>query len=203
MTLGRVDFSETGDAPVLGGALTLRSARELANRIDRERARGADVIADYFAAQRRADASATASAANSFTKLLREFFVDHKTRKWGTRPRRWRGDAQMMGLVWLSDSDPAAVEPELVKGSLADRWRDRPVAEIDAHDVYAVVDEARRLGIPGTERRGLKARPKIAAGRSTPPSRNSSLGRCGIKKLSPTPRAALGTPGRRPRGSGY
>ena len=46
LTLGRVDLTdnETGDAPVLGGALTLRQARELANRIDRERARGVDVV---------------------------------------------------------------------------------------------------------------------------------------------------------------
>ena len=30
---------------------------------------------------------------------------------------------------------------------------DKPVAEIDGHDIYAVVDETRRLGIPGRGRR--------------------------------------------------
>src|SRR5262245_35821003 len=42
LTLGRVDLSdgETADEPTLGGALTLRQARELANQIDRKRARG-------------------------------------------------------------------------------------------------------------------------------------------------------------------
>ena len=29
----------------------------------------------------------------------------------------------------------------------------RPVAEIDGHDIHGVVDEARRLGVPGLDRR--------------------------------------------------
>ena len=46
LTLGPVDFSNTeaSDEPVLGGPLTLRQARQLAAKIDRERARGIDVI---------------------------------------------------------------------------------------------------------------------------------------------------------------
>ena len=40
-------------------------------------------------------------------------------------------------------------EPEEAKGGLAQRWADRPVASIDAHDVWSVIDEARRAAIPG------------------------------------------------------
>jgi len=36
---------------------------------------------------------------------------------------------------------------------LSDRWCDKPVAEIDAHDIYGVVDESRRRGVPGLKRR--------------------------------------------------
>ena len=43
-------------------------------------------------------------------------------------------------------------EPTIIPGSLAERWRDKPVAEVTDDDVYAVVDEARRRGIPGLPR---------------------------------------------------
>jgi len=29
------------------------------------------------------------------------------------------------------------------------RWADRPACEVDDHDVWSVVDETRRLGVPG------------------------------------------------------
>src|SRR5262245_66182834 len=53
LTLGRVDFSdaETADEPVLGGALSLRQARQLANEIDRKRARGVDVVEEHKASK--------------------------------------------------------------------------------------------------------------------------------------------------------
>ena len=46
LTLGPVDLSnkEASDEPVVGGPLTLRQARQLAVKIDRERARGIDVV---------------------------------------------------------------------------------------------------------------------------------------------------------------
>lgn len=36
-----------------------------------------------------------------------------------------------------------------IPDSLTIRWGDRPVGKIDGHDIWSVVDEARRLGIPG------------------------------------------------------
>jgi integrase len=44
----------------------------------------------------------------------------------------------------------------VIKGGLAQRWADRPVREIDGHDVFGVIDETRRLGVPGLERRSEK-----------------------------------------------
>jgi integrase len=155
LTLGRADLSdqETADEPQLGGVLTLRQARELANRIDRERARSIDVVEQYKADKSRRLTESKNNAQNTFGKAVQEFFVDYKT-KWGARPRRWRTDARLLGLRWVYLSDPSKTEPTVAKGSLADIWRDKPVTAIDGHDVHAVVDEARKLGIPGMGRRG-------------------------------------------------
>jgi integrase len=156
LTLGPVDLSdnEAADEPTLGGALTLRQARELANQIDRERARGIDVVAQHKANKTRHRIAAAEKAANTFAAAAHEFFIDYKT-KHKERPRRWRGDARLLGLEWPADCDPAKVEPKVMPGSLAATWADRPVTDIDGHDVHAVVDDARRRGVPG-----LKARNK-------------------------------------------
>jgi integrase len=154
LTLGRVDLSdaETADAPTLGGALTLRQARQLANEIDRQRARGLDVVAERRVEKHRERTAAAQRSASTFAAAAREFFVDHKVKRWGTRPRRWRGDARLLGLDWPRGCDPATTAPRVLPGSLADRWADRAVADITDDDVYAVVDEARRHGVPGLPR---------------------------------------------------
>jgi integrase len=155
LTLGPVELSdaEPKDDPKLGGALTLRQARELANQIDRQRARGIDVIEFYKADRSRKKADAVERAANTFGSAVREFFVDHRTRKWGARPRRWRASARMLGLDWPLDcDDPTKVEPTVRRGSLADTWCAKPLVEIDGHDVHGVVDQARKHGIPGLDR---------------------------------------------------
>lgn len=155
LTLGRVDLlgEESSDGPVVGGPLTLRAARELANKIDRQRAMGVDVVEEYKAAKLRQRAESETRIANSFGAAAREFFVDHKARKRKTRPRRWRGDAALLGLRWPPGCDPATSEPEVIRGGLADTWRDKPVADISRFDVAAVVEDARKLGVPGLERR--------------------------------------------------
>lgn len=157
LTLGAVHLSdkkdeEPKDEPVLGGALTLRQARQLANKIDRERARGLDVIEEHKAAQRRQHAAALQRSASLFGAAAREFFADHKVKRWNTRPRRWRGDARLLGLRYPPQCDPATTEPEVIAGGLVASWADKPVADIDGDDIYVVVDEARRLGIPGLKR---------------------------------------------------
>ena len=155
LTLGPLDSSdrETLDDPVLGAPLTLGMARQLANQINRERARGIDVVEHYRAEASRKRAAAADEASNTFGTLAREFFVSHQT-KWGARPRRWRDDARLLGLRWAPGQDPAGegVEPEIVRGSLVDTWAQKPVAKIDAHDIVAVIDDASKNGIPGLEK---------------------------------------------------
>ena len=147
LTLGSVDTSkrETTDAPVLGGALTVGQARELAARIDRERARGLDVIEEHKAERARKRTAAAEWAANTFGACAREFVINHKT-KHGQRPRRWREDAALLGLQYAPGADPAITEPQVIKGGLADTWRDKPVASIDGHDIHAAIAEARKGG---------------------------------------------------------
>jgi integrase len=149
MSIGRVDLSdrETKDEAVIGGALTLRQARELANKIDRQRAQGLDVIEEVKAERSRKNTAAADRAANTFGTCLREFFADYRTRRWKTRPRRWRDDAALLGLRYPPGADPAEDQPsEVVKGGLADVWHDKPVAGIDGHDIHGVIDAASKLG---------------------------------------------------------
>jgi integrase len=149
ITLGGVDLPdiEPEDNPVRGAVLTLRQARELAAQYDRKRARGVDVIHDIKVEKlRQQDATADRTAvANSFGVLARQFFTDYVTEKWQARPRRWRENASVLGLKYPLGSDPiAGVEPEVIKGSLADKWDKKPVAEIDKFEVESVLDEAHR-----------------------------------------------------------
>ena len=154
LTLGPYDGSrrELKDVPVIGQPLTLAAARALAATVNRERALGIDVVGECKAAKSRQGAAAAHREANTFAAALQEFFVDHKTRK-GARPRRWREDAAALGLRFPPGSDPATVEPTIIRGGLADIWRDKTLAEIDGHAVFTAVDAARRLGSPGRSRR--------------------------------------------------
>jgi integrase len=43
---------------------------------------------------------------------------------------------------------------ETISKGLAERWRDKPIAEIDGHDIHTLIDETRQRGVPGLERRG-------------------------------------------------
>ena len=160
LTLGPLDTSdrETSGDPVLGGPLTLGMARELTNRINRERARGIDVVEHYKAEVSRKRAAAGDEAANTFGGVAKEFFVHHTT-KWGTRPRRWRDDARLLGLRWVPGSDPAEVEPEIIKGSLVGTWSSRLVARIDAHDIIAAIDDTTKNDIPDLEKTNPGASP--------------------------------------------
>ena len=85
--------------------------------------------------------AAAHAAANTFATAARDFIEGHARRK----VRRWHELARFLGLR------PDTLE--LIPKGLADRWAERPVAEIDGHDIHGVVDEARRLGVPGLERR--------------------------------------------------
>jgi integrase len=147
LTLGPVDISgkEMPAEPVRGAPLTLAGARALASEVHRQRAMGRDVIADHAAAKHRRRTEVAEGAANTFGTLVPRFIAEHARPK----TRRWRDTARLLGLRYPKGDG----EPEQVRGGLVQRWADRPVREIDAHDVWSVIDEARRLGMPGLERR--------------------------------------------------
>jgi integrase len=147
LTLGPVDFSdtETADEPTHGAAHTLGQARQRAAEIDRKRKRGIDVIAEIKAEQLRKRSAVADAEANSFTMAVREFFKDYETKKWNTKPRRWRSDAATLGLRYKPGADPATAEPEIIKGGLCETWAKKSVTEIDSYLVHTVVDQARKI----------------------------------------------------------
>jgi integrase len=147
LTLGTVDLigGESEQEPVLGGVLTLAAARKLAAEVQRQRAMGRDIVADYAADRERRKAAHAARARNVFGGAARSF-VDEYAR---LKTRRWRETASLLGLR-------VGPTEELIpaRGGLAERWSDMPVADITAHHIHALVDEVRRRGVPGLVRRG-------------------------------------------------
>jgi len=132
---------ETEEAPQVSAPLTLAAARALAAQVLREKAAGGDPIGAHKARRSAAHADAVEAGQNCYGIAAREY-VDEYTRK---KNRNWRDAARLLGL----DYPQAGGEPAIVRGGLAERWRDRPVREIDGHAVWSVVDEARRIGSPG------------------------------------------------------
>jgi integrase len=133
---------------VLGAPLSLAAARVLSAEIHRQRAQGRDVIADHATAKHRRRTEIKESAENTFAAAVVDFIDQHARLK----TRRWRANARLLGLAYSKDGSGG---PTVIKGGLAERWSDRPVTKIHPHDIWAVVDEARRLGVPGLERRAI------------------------------------------------
>jgi integrase len=155
IVLGPFDLSghELKETPQIGQPLSLAGARALAADIHRRRAHGEDVIGEHKARKIRRRSEAVERGSLAFGACVVEFFRDYKTKRWHSRPRRWHEDARALGLAWERDADPAKVAPEIIKGGLAARWADKPVGDIDEPDILAVVDEARKHGIPGLGQR--------------------------------------------------
>ena len=146
-TLGPIDLSgkEAESEPVLDSPLTLASARRLAAEIHRQRALGRDVVADYAASRRRQKSEHETRAKSTFAAAARDFIDEYASKK----TRRWRETARLLGLAYPVSGG----EPSLIRGGLCERWSDKPITEVDGHDVHALVDETRRSGAPGLERR--------------------------------------------------
>jgi integrase len=155
IVLGPFDLSghELKETPQIGQPLGVAAARALAADIHRRRALGEDVIGQHKARKIRRRTEAAEQTALTFGACAVEFFRDYKTKRWHTRPRRWHEDARTLGLSWPRDADPAKQDPEVIKGGLAARWADKAVAEIDEADILAIVDDARKHGIPGLDQR--------------------------------------------------
>jgi integrase len=153
IVLGPYDLSghELRETPQIGQPLGVAAARALAADVHRRRMVGEDVIGQHKARKIRRRTEAAEKAALTFGACAVEFFRDYKTR-WHSRPRRWFEYARVLGLHWPRDAEPTKVDPEVIRGGLAERWADKPVTEIDEADVLAIVDNARRHGIPGLGR---------------------------------------------------
>jgi integrase len=150
VTLGSCDVSgaEIAGEPVVGGHLTLAAARRLATDLHRQRAMGKDIAADAVAAKRRKKHAREALAAATFGRAVVDY-VDYAK----TRQRSWVAVGRMLGI----DEDL-----KVIAGGLADRWRDKPVSEIDGHDIHAIVEDRRHRGIPGRGRRAAGATAALA-----------------------------------------
>jgi integrase len=135
LTLGPVTDVEADAEPIIGAPLTLAAARQLAVGLHRERALGKDIIA----VRHREKLELKAKGAKTFGQAVVDFIEQHAQRK----TRRWQETANLLGV-----RDRLAIP----KG-LADRWRDRPVTDINGDDIFGVVEEAREHGVPGLERR--------------------------------------------------
>jgi integrase len=135
LTLGPYSPENSSAEPIVGAPLSLAAARALATDILHRRAAGEDVVGTRL----REKAELRAAAANTFAVAAGDFIREHSMRK----VRGWRAQAKLLGLNGL----------EAIPGGLAERWRDRPITSIDGHDVHKVVDECRKRGVPGTQRR--------------------------------------------------
>ena len=135
------NVKEPDTAPAIGGHLTLAAAHRLVAALRHEIAQGRDPAAAHIKDKQQRRIAASGAAANTFAGAARDFIEGHARKK----VRRWRELARLLGL------EPETLAP--IPRGLADRWAEQPVAEIDGHDIHAVIDEARRIGIPGLERR--------------------------------------------------
>ena len=84
------------------------------------------------------------SSEDTFSAAARDFIEDHVKKN----TRRWHETARNIGIQPAEDGTL-----EIIDGSLADRWRNQPISEIDEDMIFRVVDEARRKGVPGLGRR--------------------------------------------------
>jgi integrase len=145
LTLGTVDLSgkEAECEPVVGGHHSLTAARRLAADVRRQRALGRDVVSDLAAEKMRRKAELNGAAQSTFAAAARDYIELERRKK--ERNRGWRNTARLLGFNYPADGG----EPTLVKGGLAERWGDLPVAELAADDLHAIVDEARARSVPG------------------------------------------------------
>ncbi|MGE3990112.1 tyrosine-type recombinase/integrase [Pseudorhodoplanes sp.] len=165
--LGPYDFSgkEVEGEPVIGQPLTITGARYLAGKMHRDR-KGKDVIAELREAKEKARIQTRMDVENNFADLARVFADEHVKPK----TRRWQETCRCLGLRYDETEAGRKVEDETetarlrriwpaVKGGLAERWAERTIRSIDAIAIETVVEEARKIGIPGVKvrRKGRNA----------------------------------------------
>jgi integrase len=116
--------------------------------VQRQRALGNDVVAN----RRREKLERKAGHSNIFSQAALDFTEQYLQRN----VRRWQATARLLGVV--AGDDGLTLAPK----GLADRWRDRPLGEISADDIHAIINEVREKAVPGLERRGDGPSPAMA-----------------------------------------
>jgi integrase len=144
--LGAVDLSggEAMGTPELGKPMTLAGARWLVAEMQHERGKGHNVIADRRAKNKVQKVEADERNTRLFA-VVAERFIDEYARP---STRRWKETAHILGLNYGEDGKPIRM-----KGGLAESWGDKEITTITSDEVYHVVDDAKRHGIPGLPRR--------------------------------------------------
>jgi integrase len=142
LVLGSVNT--TGDAnrdpdPVIGGHLTLAGAHRLVAALRHRLAMGRDPAADHQADRHKL----SLLAADTFAVAASDFLLQHAK----VKTRRWRDQARLLGLREAGEG------LELIDKGLADRWRNKPLSEIDADVIFRLIEEVRNKGVPGLELR--------------------------------------------------
>lgn len=142
LTLGPAALvgGEMEGEPVLGSPLTLAAARRLAMQVHQDRARGKDVVA----AMHREKLERAVRGGADFARATKDFVEQYAMR----HTRGWEQTARYLGLEAAEDG----VLTPIPRG-LADRWKDRAVAEITRDEIHDITDEVRDRGVPGLERR--------------------------------------------------
>lgn len=143
LTLGPVDLSlsENEQPPVLGAPLTLAAAHLVAADLKRQRAHGQDIAE----VKRRNKLEKKAGVAKTFGDAVVDFIEQHAM----PNTRRWTNQARLLGLK-------VGEGLEVIRGGLADRWRDKPLSEITDDDIHALIDEVREKGVPGLARKSRR-----------------------------------------------
>jgi integrase len=135
VTLGPFNPDTQVGEPRIGAPLTLASARALAGQLNMERAGGVDLVVTQRVQRQRKHVVIGEAGSKSFSQAARDFLANHRVRRTGQKPKRWRETASLLGLRYpLTGGDPL-----VVKGGLCAVWRDRRADEIDADDIYTAI----------------------------------------------------------------
>jgi integrase len=131
-------------------SMTLAEARQRAKVLNGERAAGKDIFADAKAAKHRRRVGILELEERSFAAAAKAYIVEYAKPK----TRSWKETATNLGLTQ---------DLELRQDGLAGRWSERNVKHITDDDLFAAIEEARRIAIPGVS---AKSRGSISEARA-------------------------------------
>lgn len=112
-------------------------ARELALRARKLLAQDIDPIEWEAEQQRQREAERKAVAERSFAVMAKKFILSQRRNE----RRSWVNQARALGLRVKPGSADDKPDFTLIEGSLAERWRDKPLVDFERLDISLAVDE--------------------------------------------------------------